>query len=74
MTPDTKVKWVGKQHPNCRPGTKGTVLKVAHHDPDSIKVLWDDRPLSLGRYTWERAKNLAVIDDDGLAGVLAVIA
>jgi hypothetical protein len=60
MTPDTKVKWAGKQHPNCRPGTTGTVLKVAHHDPDSIKVLWDDRHPALGRYTWERSKNISV--------------
>jgi hypothetical protein len=50
-------------HPNCRPGTVGTVLKTAHHDPDSIKVLWDDRPPSLGRYTWERRKNLTFITE-----------
>lgn len=55
-----KVRWAGKQHPNCRPGTTGTVVKAAHHDPHSIKVRWDDRPPALGVHTWEREKNLAV--------------
>jgi hypothetical protein len=58
-----RVGWAGRMHPNCRPGTIGTVLKVAHHDPDSVKVLWDDRPPSLGRHTWERRKNLTFITE-----------
>lgn len=58
--PPAQVRWAGQMHPNCRPGTTGTVLAVAHHDPNSIKVRWDDRHPALGIYTWERAKNLSL--------------
>lgn len=59
--PQAKVRWAGKMHPNCRPGMIGIVLTIAHHDLNSIKVRWEDRPAMLGVYTWERAKNLTVI-------------
>lgn len=63
-----KVRWSGKQNSLCRPGTTGTVVKVAHHDPSSIKVRWDDRPAALGVCTWEREKNLAVTSPRSVDG------
>lgn len=52
-----RVIWAGKQHPWCAPGYNGTVLKVAQHDENRVKVLWDEREFGT-LYTWERRANL----------------
>lgn len=59
MEEGTRVKWVGVQWPH--PGTVGTVLSVAEHDENQIKVLWDDRPKWQSQYTFERRKNLSEV-------------
>lgn len=65
-----RVKWVGIQDPRAAPGFHGVVERIAHHDEDSLRVLWDER----GTYTWERRKNLAIDEDyEEGSGVLAKV-
>lgn len=66
MEPGTKVRWAGIQDERCAPGFTGEVMKVAYHDENSIKVMWVER----NGYTWERRKNLQVIEDGEPALVL----
>lgn len=65
----TRVSWAGNQNRWCAPGYNGTVLKVAHHDENSLKVLWDEREFGT-LYTWERRANLKRKDDEAPALVL----
>lgn len=79
MHPGARVKWVGDQSEWCAPGYTGTVLKVAHHDEDSLKIKWDEvlRPDGTVRewvareaYTWERRANIEHADDDPAAALV----
>lgn len=60
-----RVRWAGVQDPRCAPGFKGVVLKIAYHDENSVKVLWDERHT----YTWERRKNL---EYDSATGIILI--
>ncbi len=60
-----KVAWAGKQDPRVAPGFKGTILKISVIDSNSFKVEWEDRHEQLGKCTWERRKNLRVVDGAG---------
>lgn len=55
-----KVLWNGVQDPRCAPGFNGVVIKISHHDENSLKVDWKER----GTYTWERRSNLKPAPDD----------
>jgi len=58
MEKGTMVVWVGKQDPNCAPGYHGIRFTAAAKDENQIKVIWQETSDWLGRYTWERRKNL----------------
>lgn len=68
----TRVTWAGTQSPWCAPGFKGTVLKVADHDENSLKVEWSDRHPALGTYTWERRANLKPAPEDKAPALVLV--
>lgn len=55
-----RVMWIGVQDARCCPGWNGYVIGYSRKDPDSIKVLWDEREEWMPKYTWERRKNLQI--------------